>query len=62
MDKELNIDENERQNLLRTQILTKTDINPDNPWGHNSYLLLRQRKIMRKYKKIMDYVDLDEQD
>ena len=32
-------DDNER--LIRTQVLQKTDINPENAWGNNSYLLLR---------------------
>ena len=52
--------ENER--LLRTQVLQKTDINPENAWGNNSYLLIRQKKIARKFNKIMEYIDIEDQD
>lgn len=55
-EKELEI-EKEEARLRQMQVLAKTDINPENYWGNNSYLLIRQKKIMRKYNKILDFVE-----
>ncbi len=53
----MNLDEEER--LKRTQNFEMSEFNPDNHFGINSHQMIRPKKILKKFEKMMEFVKLD---
>lgn len=56
----MNLEEEIR--LKRTQIFDMSEINPDNIFGINSYQMIRPKKILNKFEKMMEFVKLEKED